>query len=75
MEKENGHLDKQSIQGIMHKVSNKVMDNYIILVAIFIKEISSRTKDKDTGRCSGLMDHFIKAIGKVEYKMEKGICI
>jgi len=48
------------------------MDNCTSQVEISIKAILSRINEKDTGKCFGLMAHFIKGIGRKEYKMAKG---
>ena len=74
MGKVNGHQDRLNIQEIMLKGWNKDMASSIIQMVIFIKEISLKIKDKDTDKCFGLMDPFIKEIGKLEYRMEKDIC-
>lgn len=74
MGKVNGHPERLSIQETMLKAWNKDMASSIIQAAIFIKEILLKIKDKDMVKCFGQMDPFIKEIGKLEYKMEKGIC-
>lgn len=71
MEKENGRQDKLNIQEVIQKVLNRAMENYIFQVAIFIKEILLKIKDKAMGKCFGQMGHFIKANGKVGFKTER----
>ncbi len=71
MEKENGHQDKQNIVEATSKDWNKVMDNCIFLVEIFIKEILSKIKDKDMVSFFGQIAVFIKVSGEVEFKMGK----
>ena len=47
------------------------MDNCIFLVAIFIKEILFKIKDKDMVNIFGQIVAFIKDNGELEFKMEK----
>jgi hypothetical protein len=71
MVRENGRLDRLNTLEATSRASNKDMDNCIFLVVIFIREILWKTKDRVTDKCFGLMDLFIKEIGKVEFKMER----
>jgi hypothetical protein len=41
-------------------------------VEIFIKVTLLKINVKDTAKCFGLMAHFIKGIGRKEYRMVKG---
>lgn len=65
MVKVNGKKNKPNIMEAMVKGSNKDMGSYIFPVAIFIKEISFKTKNKATGKCFGLTVVFIRANGKM----------
>ena len=71
MEKVNGLKNKPNILEIMFKVLNKVTENFISQVEIFIKEILSMIKDKVMDRCFGLIALFIKVNGEMEFKMVK----
>lgn len=53
------------------------MESYIFRVEISIKETSQLIADKAMERCFGLMGHFTKDNGKMEFKMErdKFICL
>lgn len=48
------------------------MDSFISQVGISIKVTLSKINEKVMAKCFGLMDHFIRVIGRKEYKMAKG---
>ena len=47
------------------------MESYIFQVEISTKATLFLIKERDTDKCSGLMVHFTREIGKMEFKMEK----
>ena len=71
MEKANGSWTKLNIWEITLKDLNKDTDNYICPVETFIKEILFKIKDKDMGKCFGMIVRFTKGSGKVGFNMEK----
>jgi 5-carboxymethyl-2-hydroxymuconate isomerase len=71
MEKENGHKTRQNILEVISKDLNKDMDNFTLVVEIFIKEILFKINEKVMDKCFGQMEVFIKESGRMEFKMEK----
>ncbi len=71
MEKENGHKTRQNILEAISKDLNKDMDNFTLVVEIFIKEILFKIKEKVMDKCFGQMEVFIKENGGTEFKMER----
>jgi 5-carboxymethyl-2-hydroxymuconate isomerase len=71
MEKENGHKTRQNILEAISKDLNKDMDNFTLVVEIFIKEILFKINEKVMDKCFGQMEVFIKENGGTEFKMER----
>jgi 5-carboxymethyl-2-hydroxymuconate isomerase len=71
MEKENGHKTRQNILEAISKDLNKDMDNFTLVVEIFIKEILFKINEKVMDKCFGQMEVFIKENGGTESKMER----
>lgn len=71
MEKGNGRKGRQNIVEDIAKDWSRDMDSCISLVEIFIKGTLFKTKGKAMVKCSGLIQVFIKANGKMVHKMEK----
>lgn len=71
MVKANGKKKKPNTMEATARASNKDMDSSTFLVAIFIREILFKIKNKAMGKCFGPMVAFIKANGKMELSMGK----
>lgn len=65
MAKANGKKKKPNTMEAMVKDSNKDMESFIFRVATFTKEISFKTKNKDTVKCFGLTGASIRGNGKM----------